>query len=70
VCVLKYNGICERLYHLQNSLASAFPHLLTWVVSIILTQLGDYCIRKQYAKTGTVRKVCNTIGNDMQDMEA
>jgi len=46
----------------QNCLLSAFPHLLSWFVTIIVTQIGDLLIEKNLVSVVTVRKSCNTIG--------
>ncbi|CAG7818922.1 unnamed protein product [Allacma fusca] len=46
----------------QNCLLSAFPHLLSWVVTIVVTQIGDWLIERNFVSVVTVRKSCNTIG--------
>ncbi|CAL8122496.1 unnamed protein product [Orchesella dallaii] len=45
----------------QNSLMSAFPHLLTLIVSIILSNVGDNLIEREYLSIGAVRKLCTSI---------
>ncbi|XP_035707132.1 putative inorganic phosphate cotransporter [Folsomia candida] len=46
----------------ENSLLSALPHFLTWCVGLTVPRVGDFLIKRRYARVGTVRKLCNTIG--------
>jgi len=45
-----------------NSILSALPYFVQWVVSIASSQMADHLRESQRASTTTVRKIFNTIG--------
>ncbi|EFA07863.1 putative inorganic phosphate cotransporter [Tribolium castaneum] len=46
----------------DNSLLSALPYLVLWILSFVFSPLADYLIVHKYLSIGNVRKVFNTIG--------
>jgi len=49
--------ICE----FQNALLSSMPHLLMWIVGILVSQISDWCSRNRYASVTAIRKAANTL---------
>ena len=51
---------------MQNSILSALPYFVQWVVAISCSWYADYLRENNIASTRTVRKIFNTIGTGIR----
>ncbi|RZB39599.1 inorganic phosphate cotransporter [Asbolus verrucosus] len=46
----------------DNSLLSALPYFVLWILSFLFSPLADFLINRQYLATAAVRKIYTTVG--------